>query len=146
MKKTLNEAHQDGFSLIELLIVVGIIALLILFVVFSIDPLKRFADARNSRRWADANNILSAVDTYMVDNNGFFPVGLDTNTPITELGSCGDCINLSGPLAPHLKYIPRDPISGTIINTNYSIEVNEDNIVTVYATNAENSVDIQVSR
>jgi hypothetical protein len=112
----------------------------------ALDPVKRFADARNSRRWADANNILNAVDTYMVDNNGFFPAGLDTNTPVAELGSCNGCINLSGPLAPHLKYMPKDPIGGTTANTNYSIEVNEDNIVTVYANNAENSIDIQVSR
>lgn len=137
---------QKGFTLIEILIVVGIIALLATVVFVALDPIKRFADARNSRRWTDVNSILTATHQYIVDNDGSLPAGLSSGMSTTELGSCGTCANLASPLAPYLKTLPTDPEGGTSTNTSYSIEVDSNNIVTVFATNAENSETIQVSR
>lgn len=146
MKKLLKKTNQKGFTLIELLVVIAIIAILAVLVFVALDPVKRFADARNSRRWADVNNTLTAVHEYIVDNDGSLPTGLTTSMTSTEMGSCGTCVNLSGPLAPYLKSMPQDPSGGTAVNTNYSIDVDANNMVTIYSTSAENSETVQVSR
>lgn len=137
---------KAGFTLIELLVVVAIIAILATLVFVALDPVTRFADARNSRRWNDVNNILTAIHEYIVDNDGSLPTGLATSQASTELGSCGTCDDLSTPLAPYLLSMPQDPTDGDATNTGYSVAVNANNIVTVTADNAENSETIQVSR
>jgi len=137
---------QKGFTLIELLVVIAIIAILAVTVFVALDPVKRFADARNSRRWADVNNILMAIHEYIVDNNGSLPAGLTTSQASTELGTCGGCDNLSTPLAKYLKSMPLDPSTGTAANTGYSVEVDANNIVTVNADDVEQGEVVQVSR
>lgn len=147
MKAVLKKYQsKGGFTLIELLIVVAIIAILAVVVFVSLDPVTRFADARNSRRWSAVNNILTAVQEYIVDNDGALPAGLTTSQASTELGTCGTCDNLSTPLAPHLKTMPLDPQGGTAANTGYSVAVDANNIVTITADDAENSETINVSR
>ncbi|OGC49755.1 hypothetical protein A3A69_02295 [candidate division WWE3 bacterium RIFCSPLOWO2_01_FULL_37_15] len=141
-----NKKTQAGFTLIELLVVVGIIALLGTVVIVALNPVRRFADARNSRRWGDVNSLLTAVHEYIVDNDGALPTGLATSQASTELGTCVTCDNLSTPLAPYLRSMPTDPDGGTAANTGYFVEVNANNIVTVSAANAENSETVEVSR
>lgn len=136
---------NKGFTLIELLVVIAIIAILATVVFVALDPVTRFADARDSRRWNDVNSILTAVHQYIVDNDGTLPPGLTTGQTITELGTCGTCDNLTTPLAKYLKTIPQDPQNGTAVNTGYSVAVDANNIVTVTAINAENDT-VEVSR
>lgn len=138
--------NKKGFTLIEILVVIAIIAVLATVVFVALDPVTRFADARNSRRWNDVNSILTAIHEYIVDNDGALPTGLTTGQAATELGSCGSCDNLSTPLAPYLKSIPEDPDDGNSTNTGYTVEVDANNIITVAASNAENSETIEVSR
>jgi prepilin-type N-terminal cleavage/methylation domain-containing protein len=142
MKKTL----QRGFTLIEILVVIAIIALLAAVVFVALDPVTRFGDARNSRRWNDVNSILTATHEYIVDNDGDLPTGLTSGQASTEIGTCATCDNLTTPLAPYLKTLPQDPDTGTAANTGYSIGVDSNNIITVTADDAENSESINVSR
>ena len=136
---------NKGFTLIEILVVIAIIALLAAVVFVALDPVKRFADARNSRRWNDVNSILTATHEYIVDNDGSLPTGLTSSMSATEMGTCGTCVDLATPLGTYLKSIPQDP-QGDASNTGYEIVVDANNIVTVSATNAENSETVQVSR
>lgn len=138
--------RQKGFTLIELLVVIAIIAILATVVIVALDPITRFADARNSRRWSDVDSILTAIHEYIVDNDGTLPSGLTTGQAATELGSCGSCDNLQTPLAKYLKTIPLDPNGGTAVNTGYTVAVDSNNIITVSASNAENGESIEVSR
>ncbi len=137
---------KKGFTLIELLVVIAIIAILTTVVFVALDPVTRFADARNSRRFSDVNNILTAIHEYVVDNKGVLPAGLTAGQAATELGSCGSCDNLSVPLAKYLKSMPLDPQGGTASNSGYTVALDANSLVTVNAANAENSVSVQVSR
>ncbi|GIK84115.1 MAG: hypothetical protein BroJett025_07370 [Patescibacteria group bacterium] len=150
---------QKGFTLIELLVVIAIIAILAVVVFVALDPVRRFADARNSRRWTDVNSILTAVHEYIIDNDGVLPTGLTTSMSITQIGTAGSgcttdcttasasaCVNLNSTLARYLKSMPTDPDGGTQSTTGYYISVNNNNIVTVGACAPENSETVEVSR
>ena len=141
-----NAKESKGFTLIELLVVIAIIAILATVVFVSLDPVTRFADARDSRRWGDVNSILTGIHQYIVDNDGALPTGLATSQAATELVSCLTCDNLSTPLAPYLKAIPLDPSGVTAANTGYEVAVDANNIITVSAPDAEGADAVQVSR
>lgn len=150
--------NARGFTLIELLVIIGIIAILATTVIVALNPVKRFQDSRNSRRYSDVNSIQTAIQQYIVDNDGALPTGLSTSLATTQLGSCTSggatlcsgaaaaCVNLSTPLARYLKTIPTDPSTGSAATTGYSVSVDANNIVTVSACSAENSATIEVSR
>ena len=137
--------RRSGFTLIELLVVIAIIAILAVVVFVALDPVTRFADARNSRRWADINNILTGVHECIVDNDGSLTdCGLTADNVSDTLGT-GD-LNISTQMAPYLKTMPQDPSTGTAADTGYSLVVDTNNIVTITADDAELSATISVSR
>lgn len=148
--------RDSGFTLIELLVVILIIATLATLVFVAINPIQRFAQARNSHRWNDVNSLLTAIHEYIVDNNGSMPTGI--NTTEKQLGTCvsggaatctttaAACLDLSTLLNKYLKSIPIDPSGGTAGTTFYSVVADANNIVTVRSCAAELSVSIQVSR
>lgn len=151
--------HKTGFTLIELLVVIAIISLLSVVVFVALDPVKRFADARNATRYSDINSVLTAIHEYIVDNKGALPTGLTTNMAEAQLGTCttggatlctgatASCVNLSTPLVKSLKSMPIDKGTGASSSTTgYSVTVDANNIVTIKACMAENGETIQVSR
>jgi prepilin-type N-terminal cleavage/methylation domain-containing protein len=150
-----KELVNRGFTLIELLVVIAIIAILATVVFVALNPAKRFADSRNSRRWSDVENILTAVHEYIVDNKGSLPTGVSTSEQ--QLGTCASggatlcttaqpaCLDLSTLLAGYLKTMPRDPKSGTAVTTGYSVVADVNNIITIKSCAAESMV-IQMSR
>ena len=102
-----------GFTLVELLLVIGIIATLAVVVFVALDPAKRFQDSRDARRTSDVETILSAVHQYVIDNKGSFPASLNVDEERmlgTYGASCdyynggcnvevGACLNLSEDLS-----------------------------------------------
>jgi prepilin-type N-terminal cleavage/methylation domain-containing protein len=79
LKKT-----AKGFTLIEILIVIGIIAILAAIVIVAINPAKQFAQARNTQRESNVNTILNAIGQRIADNKGTFAgtftIGTDSYT------------------------------------------------------------------
>ncbi len=152
-----SSKSNKGFSLLELLIIIAILAVLGLVVIMLLNPIKRFSDARNSRRYADVDSISTAIHEYIVNSRGTMVSGITTTEK--QLGICvtgGNtvcsssaaiaCLNLSSTLSQYLKSIPIDPASGSASTTHYSVARNSNNIVTVKACDAENGVSVQISR
>ncbi|MEI8230146.1 MAG: prepilin-type N-terminal cleavage/methylation domain-containing protein [Candidatus Peregrinibacteria bacterium] len=133
---TTTHRKRDGFTLIELIVVVAIIAIIAGTIFVAIDPGKRLHVSRNARRWADSTTIVKAVKLYEADNSTI-PSSIDTASGSLQMlgtntaGACpatasaaGSCvvggitmtfpasnciIDLTSTLRPYLKGIPLDP-------------------------------------
>ena len=154
-----KQQNQKGFTLIEVLLVVAIIAILAGIVILAINPTKQLGDTRNAQRQADVNTVLNAVYQYSIDNQGNIPTTVtSTATSIcaTNASSCTqtapapDLVNLSV-LSANGKYlvaIPHDPKTGDATDTHYNIKVDtaNGNRVTVTAPDAEQGKTISVTR
>jgi type IV pilus assembly protein PilA len=144
------QINQKGFTLLEILLVVALLAILAGIVILAINPGKQLADTRNAQRRVDVNTILNAVYQYTLDNNGTLPSTITTSaTAICKTGgTCTGLIDLSV-LTTNEKYItsmPYDPSSSTANSTNYNILKTANGRINVSAPGAENSATISVTR
>jgi type IV pilus assembly protein PilA len=142
---------RPGFSLIELLLVVGIIGILALIVIVAINPAKQIDQVRNMQRTKDVNAILGAVYQYYADTKAL-PAGVAaTPKGICRTGaeSCKNGIDLTA-LTKDGKYLPAipfDPLAPTVgTGTLYVISVDAQNRLTVAAPQAEGGATVSVSR
>ena len=97
--------NQGGFTLIEILVVIGIIAILATIVLIAINPARQFAQARDSQRDSNVNAILNAFGQYIADNKGDEPAGLTVAEQDANVW-CDDLVPL------YLPALPTDPNSG----------------------------------
>lgn len=153
------KSKQKGFTLIEILLVMGIIAILAAVVIVAINPARQFAQARNSQRTSNVFSILNAISQNMADHQGVFECGAGA-IPVatTTLRSSGgydiaDCIVPT--YLPALSHDPSAPgahvTSNDDYDTGYVISYNSTtNRITVaapYASNpSELSQDIKAVR
>lgn len=127
--------RSKGFTLIEILIVIGIIAILAAIVIIAINPAKQFAQARNSQRTSNVNAILNAIGQRIADNRGTFPgpftIGGVTYTcptlpaAATTVDSAGGGagINLDCLVPTYMPILTVDPSNPTVPSTGYTVEV-----------------------
>ncbi len=112
MKKDLLKAK--GFTLIELLLVIAIIAILALLIFVALDPATRFEDARDSRRFSDVNNILTAIKVDQVDNKGSYMTNI-TSATASEIYMIGDCTS-GATSTPVTNYCTTDPTQDVCVD------------------------------
>ena len=146
--------NSKGFTLLEVLLVVAIIAILAGIVIIAINPGKNLGDTRNSQRQADVTTILNGIYQYSLDNNGTVPSGITTTaTEICATGaaSCTGLVDL-GVVTTNGKYLvsmPKDPQCSTTCATNgtgYKVSKDVNGRITVTAPSAEQSKTISVTR
>lgn len=82
-----------GFTLIEILIVLGILAILAAIVIIAINPGQHFEDARKAKRQADVNTIMNAINQNMIGESGNFDF---TDCSETDWPTQGEGFEISG--------------------------------------------------
>ena len=160
--------RRGGFTLIELLIVIAIIAIIAGVAFVALDPLSRFQDARDAKRWSDVTAVLSGIKVQQVDRRGSYlwsitnatagtnyqisnaTTSADCNLNCSAVTAVANCINLQG-LADdgYLASLPVSPNgagSWTSILTGYYLSRNANGSITVVACDPEGGSPITVTR
>lgn len=160
--------HQNGFSLIELLVAIGILSVLIGITLIAVNPAKQFGQANDTKRATDTLAILNALSQFLVDpvNAGSLPGGLSSSLcpvgapcAITNDLAVTPRIDICAALVTeYIAALPQDPgfnggasidCSGTY-NTHYLVGVgaapNNRITVSVPAGNTYSGVAISVTR
>jgi type IV pilus assembly protein PilA len=108
----LYNKKTGGFTLIEILVVVALIAILAAITFIAINPAKNFADARNTQRQSDVREILSAITQY-TGEQGHALSGLGSFPTCPSVATIGtDNLNLATGLVPsYIVGIPKDPLT-----------------------------------
>ena len=149
----MNVKANKGFTLVEILVVVALIAILAAITIIAINPAKNFADTRNAQRSSDVGEILSAVTQYTSEEGhaiGDF-VGISANCDVPSVIGTG-AIDLDATLVDeYIVAIPTDPRllvggSGTDADTGYTICTSGTSRVQIAAPNAENGAIIIVKQ
>lgn len=141
---------RKGFTLIEVLLVVAIIAILAGIVILAVNPAKQLADTRNAQRRSDVNTIINAIYQYSIDNNGNLPASITIagGDACVTGGDCTGLVDLSV-LTANGKYLvamPKDPSSATVNDTKYLVVKDVNGRVVVSAPDAEQGATISVTR
>lgn len=83
----MKHKKQQGFTIVEVLIVLAIAGLILMIVFLAVPSLQR--NSRNNRRRADVSNYLSAVNEYVNNNNGALPSTAANLTTVNNLVKLG---------------------------------------------------------
>jgi prepilin-type N-terminal cleavage/methylation domain-containing protein len=146
---------QGGFTLLEVLLVVAVIAILAGIVIIAINPGKQLADSRDAQRRADVTTILNALYQYSLDNNGTLPSGItssateicnSTGAPCTTPAAVDLGVLTAG--EEYITDIPEDPQCADVCASNgvgYTVQTTAGGRITVAAPDAENGT-ISVTR
>ncbi len=129
---------DKGFTLLEVLIVIGIIAVLSAAVLVAVNPTRQFKIARDSQRVANVSAIANAIAQNMSEHQGNFDCDVviealpkNISTAQADIGPC---------LVPdYISALPFDPGIETAhytpgdYETGYSISLNAANRIVVSA-------------
>ncbi len=133
--------NQKGFTLIEILVAIALIAILSAITIVAINPAKHFAESRDAQRSSDAAQILSAVTQYTGEQgHALSDFGTITNcsSGSDAIGSGGGNIDLDSLLVDeYIVAIPTDPGGGTESDTGYTICQTTSGRVEISAPSAE---------
>jgi type II secretory pathway pseudopilin PulG len=126
--------------LLEILLVVGIIAILAGIVIVAINPSKQLATVRNTERKSDLKQVSNAITQYYIDNF-HYPTSLtstlteicDTGANASSSGQTTTCtnaglINLSELVPVYLTAIPKDPSATTTNHAGYQVVLTSNKI------------------
>ncbi|MCA9382524.1 prepilin-type N-terminal cleavage/methylation domain-containing protein [Candidatus Dojkabacteria bacterium] len=93
----MKRSNQSGFTLVEILVVIALLALLAGAVFFALNPTQLFRDARNTTRRQDVDAVHSALRQYVLRDLDGDPAGLSDGC-------------LSGGALPVIDVTDADPI------------------------------------
>ncbi len=146
MKLSFPQSSKRGFTLIELIIVIAIIAIIVAAVFVAIDPVRRLNTSRNSTRRTDVTAIVQALQLYTTDTlaagnslaggvatlnsnaNNWYRLGSANCTaacgPTGNTVTVTNCVDVSGQLVPnYIKAVPFDKAGGSATDTRYAVRL-----------------------
>ncbi len=126
-------AHR-AFSIIEFLLVIGMLGIIAAVVIVAINPAKHLQSVRNATRHTEVREITNAIQQYSI-RTGSFPPGIDSTLRMigTSVTGCdvscmhgeetpATCIDLSQLLVnEYLIAMPVDPLQGSSGQTFYAV-------------------------
>jgi type IV pilus assembly protein PilA len=154
MNKHFKKENQQGFSLIELIVAIGILGVLLALVLVALNPARQFAQANNTKRASDITTLLNAIHQFMADNKGIPPTGI-ASTVQTIASGAGNSDLCSQLVSQYVAALPQDPASNggnkitncSSYNTYYTvIQSVSDNRITLKAPRAELNATITITR
>lgn len=107
-----KKSFTQGFTLIELVIVFGILAIIGAFILVTIDPLAQFQKTNDAKRKSDLSQIQKALEAYYQDVGSYpssddadpakqyFIHTIDAGDPVKEWGTSW---------MPYMATLPKDP-------------------------------------
>jgi prepilin-type N-terminal cleavage/methylation domain-containing protein len=142
--------QEKGFTLVELVLVVLILAILATVTMTLLRPSQQLANQRDAQRKADLVSILNAIHQYRIDNNGSLPtaIQLDTNcsapsalaqicktgtAQLTCVASSAVSLSVLTDNSKYLVTMPIDPKNASTYGTGYNVVKDANNRVTVCA-------------
>jgi type IV pilus assembly protein PilA len=152
VKRKTMKKFQKGFTLIEILVVIGILAILFTIALVAINPQRQFQQANDTKRRSDVNTLLNAITQYAADNAGTLPASITTSAQTVSDTQADICTDL---VTRYLAALPRDPLvaGGDIsdctgaYDTGYQVfRSATDNRITVYAPSSQLVPTIMVTR
>jgi type II secretory pathway pseudopilin PulG len=100
IKSTLIISDTKSFTLVELLIVVGLIAVLSVAIILAINPAELLKQARDSQRLSDLTNLSKAISLYEADTGGQGFMGTSSVVYVSIPDTTSTCANLGLPQLP----------------------------------------------
>lgn len=149
--------NTKGFTLLEMLIVMALIAILVGIVIAVLNPARQFALARNSARYSHLNTIMNGISANQAENQGTFTCATGA-IPLAATNMSNDTVGGDYDIAPclvteYLSSMPYDPsvtgaiwTSEAVYDTGYTISQGADGRITVAAPAAELSEVISLTR
>lgn len=135
---------KKGFTLIEILVVIGIIGILATVVLVAVNPNRQFKQARDSQRVANVNTILNALGQNIADHQGslfcdgsIMPLATSSYFIRSGPGSFDIATCLTPDYIPKLPYDPKKEgahyTDEDDYDTGYQLRVGEDGRLSVVA-------------
>ncbi len=87
MLNKLQKRNSEGFTIIEVMIVLAIAALILLIVLLAVPALQR--NSRNTSLKNDAASLASGFSEYISNNDGSQPASIGFTTPTVTIGDAG---------------------------------------------------------
>ncbi len=137
-EKVYQKHSQKGFTLMETLIVIAVLAVLAAVVGLAVNPGQQMARGRDRTRESHVSSLYNALLSYQADDWGAFSAGIDDakgeeicNTNKIDSEDCGTMIDLSFLVPDYISSLPVDPQGGLDNDgTGYRVVYTDGNIGT----------------